>query len=301
MTHTLVLVGNPLPQGAEASATTILGAMDVPPIDGRILSIERASELTVENAEGRESFILAALREALPEVDFALMPSANRRKKLLCADMDATIVVGETIDELADAVGIKDEVAAITERAMRGELDFEQALDARVAMLAGLDALEIDRIAQTVTYMPGAEALVATMRAHGADCVLVSGGFDRVTNVVRNRLGFNHDRSNHLHVGEDGKLTGTVRKPIVDARTKRLLLDERAADGGIARADCLAIGDGANDCLMVEQAGMGIAYQAKPALKTVTDFHINHTDLRTALYFQGYSDATISDKVLAKH
>ena len=296
MTHTLVLVGDPLPQGAEANATTILAAYDASPIDGRVLSIERASELTVEGVTGRESTIVAALREALPEVDIALMPSENRRKKLLCADMDATIVVGETIDELADAVGIKDEVAAITERAMRGELDFEQALDARVAMLKGLAASEIDRVAQSLTYMPGAAALVATMRHHGADCVLVSGGFDRVTGVVRERLGFHLDRSNHLDVGSDQRLTGTVRKPVVGAETKRALLIERAESAGIPMEDCLAIGDGANDCLMVERAGMGIAYQAKPTLQSVTDLHINHTDLRTALYFQGYSDALIIEQ-----
>lgn len=296
MTHALVLVGDPLPQGAEASATVILSAFDVSPIDGRVLSIERASELTVEGVEGRESTIVAALREALPEVDIALMPSANRRKKLICADMDATIVVGETIDELADAVGIKEEVAAITERAMRGELDFEQALDARVAMLKGLAASEIDRVAQSLTYMPGAAALVATMRKHGADCVLVSGGFDRVTGVVRERLGFHLDCSNHLEVGSDGTLTGIVRKPVVGAETKRELLVERAKKAEIALEDCLAIGDGANDCLMVERAGMGVAYQAKPALKSVTDLHINYTDLRTALYFQGYTDALIIEK-----
>jgi len=296
MTHALVLVGDPLPQGAEASATVILSAFDVSPIDGRVLSIERASELTVEGVEGRESTIVAALREALPEVDLALMPSENRRKKLLCADMDATIVVGETIDELADAVGIREEVAAITERAMRGELDFEQALDARVAMLKGLAASEIDRVAQSLTYMPGAAALVATMRKHGADCVLVSGGFDRVTGVVRERLGFHLDRSNHLEVGSDGTLTGTVRKPVVGAETKRELLVERAKKAGIALEDCLAIGDGANDCLMVERAGMGVAYQAKPTLKSVTGLHINYTDLRTALYFQGFSDALIIEK-----
>ena len=297
MTHTLVLVGNPLPQGAEASATTILSALDVSPIDGRVLSIERASELIVEGVEGRESSIVAALREALPEIDIALMPSENRRKKLLCADMDATMVVGETIDELAEAAGIKDEVAAITERAMRGELDFEQALDARVAMLTGLAAAEVDRIAASLTYMPGAEALVATMRKHGAECVLVSGGFDRVTSVVRDYLGFNHDKSNTLDIGTDGKLTGSVRKPVVDAETKRSQLHEWAEKIGISLSDCLVIGDGANDCLMVEQAGMGVAYRAKPALKTVTNFHVNHTDLRSVLYFQGYSDALISEKL----
>jgi len=296
MTHALVLVGDPLPEGAEQSAATVLSAFDAAPTDGKILSIGRATELSVEGVEGRESTITAVIREALPEVDVALMPHTGRRKKLLCADMDATIVVGETIDELANAVGIKDEVAAITERAMRGELDFEQALDARVAMLKGLEAAQIDRVAQSLTYMPGADALVATMRRHDADCVLVSGGFDRVTSVVRDQLGFHMDKSNHLEVGVDGTLTGTVRKPIVGAQTKRDLLLERAAKSGIDPLDCLAIGDGANDCLMVKRAGMGIAYQAKPKLKTVTQFHIDFTDLRTALYFQGYSDSVISSK-----
>lgn len=297
MTHALVLVGNPLPEGAEESATTILSAFDASPIDGKILSVGRASELLVEGVEDRESTITAAVREALPEVDVALVPLANRRKKILCADMDATIVVGETIDELADAVGIKDEVAAITERAMRGELDFEQALDARVAMLKGLVATEIDRVAQSLIYMSGAAALVATMRQHEADCVLVSGGFDRVTSVVRETLGFHFDQSNHLEIGADETLLGTVRKPVVGAETKRSLLLDRAKKAGIEAAECLAIGDGANDCLMVERAGMGIAYQAKPKLKSVTNFHIDHTDLRTALYYQGYSDAVIIEKL----
>ncbi len=297
MTHTLVLVGQPLPEGTEASATTILSALDVSPVDGRVLSVGRASELIIEGVGDRESNIIAALREALPEIDIALMPSENRCKKLLCADMDATMVVGETIDELADAAGIKDKVATITERAMRGELDFEQALDARVEMMTGLVATEVDRIASSLMYMPGAAALVATMRKHGAECILVSGGFNRVTSVVRDHLGFNYDKSNILEIDSDGKLTGRVQKPVVDAETKRATLCERAEMLGIALSECLVIGDGANDCLMVEQAGMGIAYQAKPALKTVTNLHINHTGLRTALYFQGYSDALISEKL----
>lgn len=293
MTHALVLVGDPLPQGVEESATAILSAFDATPTDGRVLSAGRASELTIESVGDRRVTITAALREALPEIDLALVPLENRRKRLLCADMDATIVVGETIDELADALGIRDAVAAITERAMRGELDFEQALDARVAMLKGLAAAEIDRVAGSLTYMPGAAALVATMRKHGADCVLVSGGFDRITGIVKERLGFHIDRSNHLEVGDDDRLTGRVRKPVVGAETKRDLLKERAALSGIGAGDCLAIGDGANDCLMVEQAGMGIAYHAKPKLQGVADYQINYTDLRTALYFQGYADPLI--------
>ena len=293
MTHALVLVGDPLPQGVEESATAILGAFDATPTNGHVLSAGRASELTVEGVGVRGATISAALREALPGIDLALLPSENRRKRLLCADMDATIVVGETIDELADAVGIKDEVAAITERAMRGELDFEQALDARVAMLKGLEAEAIDRIAASLPYMPGADALVATMRKHGAECVLVSGGFDRITGIVREQLGFHIDRSNHLQVGDDNRLTGTVKKPVVGAETKRDLLIERAKAGGLPLSECLAIGDGANDCLMVEQAGMGIAYRGKPKLKGVAGYFIDFTDLRTALYYQGYSDALI--------
>lgn len=293
MTKVLILAGAPLAAGAEAVAADILGAFDATPVDGRILSAERASELTVEGTEERESLILAALREALPETDIALLPVENRRKRLLCADMDATIVVGETIDELADALGKKDAVAAITERAMRGELDFEQALDARVAMLAGLDAAEIDRIAATLTYSPGARELVATMRAHDAECVLVSGGFDRVTGVVREALGFTLDVSNHLEVAPDGRLTGTVRKPVVGADKKLETLSERLRMRRLSRDGAVAIGDGANDRAMIEAAGLGIAYRGKPALKAATPMHIDHTDLRTALYFQGFSDADI--------
>lgn len=293
MTHALILAGAPLAKGAESVATDILAAFDATPTDGRSLSAGRASELSVEGIGDRAATISAALREALPEIDIAILPAENRRKKLLCADMDATIVVGETIDELADALGKKTEVAAITERAMRGELDFEQALDERVAMLRGLDASEIDRIAATLTYSPGAAELVATMRAHGAECVLVSGGFDRVTGVVRETLGFSMDVANHLEVGSDGCLTGTARKPVVGADKKLETLLERVKTLRLSQDECVSIGDGANDLPMIEAAGLGIAYRGKPALRAATDVHINHTDLRTVLYFQGYSDADI--------
>jgi len=300
MPHILTLVGAPLPGGIEAAAADILGAFGLSPVSGRILSPDRAVELTLDGdpEEGGAREIADTLREALPEIDVALLPEENRRKRVLLADMDATMVVGETIDELAAALGKEAAVSAITERAMRGEIDFEAALDERVAMLAGLDATEIDRIAGTLTYSPGAGAFVRSMAAQGARCVLVSGGFHRVTGVVREALGFHTDRANHLEVGGDGRLTGTARKPVVDAATKLTTLRETALAAGVALADCLAIGDGANDRPMVEAAGLGIAYRAKPVLREAAAAQIDHTDLRTALYFQGYTDEEIADSIV---
>ena len=176
MPSILALVGDPLPDGAEGVAAGVLAAFALSPVSRRALSPGRASEMALDGEVEDARALAEALRAALPGVDVAVLPAEGRRKRVLLADMDATMVVGETIDELAAALGKEREVAAITERAMRGEVDFEAALDARVAMLAGLDAAEIDRIAGTLTYSPGAEALVRTMAAHGARCVLVSGG-----------------------------------------------------------------------------------------------------------------------------
>lgn len=299
MPHILTLVGAPLPTGAETVAADILGAFGLSPVSGRILSPDRALELTLDgdprDDEGDGARIADTLRQALPGIDIALLPEEGRRKRVLLADMDATMVVGETIDELAAALGRAAEVSTITERAMRGEIDFEAALDERVAMLAGLQATEIDRVADSLTYSDGAATLVQTMAAHGARCVLVSGGFDRITGVVGERLGFHADRANHLEIGTDGRLTGKARKPVVDATTKLATLRETALTEGVTLAECLSIGDGANDRQMVEAAGLGIAYRAKPVLKDAAAAQIDHTDLRTALYFQGYADEDFSE------
>ena len=296
MPHILTLVGAPLPAGVETVAAEILGAFGLSPVSGRVLSPDRALELTLDgDCEGNITAEIAdTLRQALPDIDIALLPQEGRRKRVLLADMDATMVVGETIDELAAALGKEADVSAITERAMRGEIDFEAALEERVAMLAGLEATAIDRVAESLTYSAGAETLVRTMAAHGARCVLVSGGFDRVTGVVRETLGFHADRANHLEVGGDGCLTGKARKPVVDAGTKLATLRETALAAGATLADCLAIGDGANDRQMVEAAGLGIAYRAKPVLREAAAAQIDHTDLCAALYFQGYADAEFS-------
>lgn len=295
MPHTVTLVGAPLPDGVEAVAAEIVGAFGLSPVAGRILSPGRALELTLDGEAEDAVRIADTLREALPEIDLAVLPEEGRRKRVLIADMDATMVVGETIDELAAALGKEAEVSAITARAMRGEIDFGAALDARVAMLGGLAATEIDRVAATLTYSGGAGALVRTMAAHGARCLLVSGGFDRVTGVVRETLGFHADRANHLEVGADGRLTGAVRRPVVDADTKLATLRETALATGAALAECLAIGDGANDRAMVAAAGLGIAYRAKPVLQQAAAARIDHTDLRAALYFQGYADGEITE------
>ena len=230
----------------------------------------------------------AALEGLLPKTDVIVQPEAGRAKRLLVADMDSTMITIECIDELADYAGIKPQIAEITERAMRGELDFEGALDARVALLKGLDAGVIDRChAERVRIMPGAKALVRTMRAHGARCVLVSGGFTVFADRVAQEIGFDRAVSNRLEIA-DGALLGTVTRPIVGAAAKRETLVAEAAELGIGHQDVLAVGDGANDIPMIELAGLGVAYHAKPKTAAAAGARIDHNDLTALLYAQGY-------------
>lgn len=230
-----------------------------------------------------------ALEGLLSDVDAIVQPSANRRKRLLVADMDSTMITIECIDELADYAGLRAEVAEVTERAMRGELDFEAALDARVALLKGLDETAIDRCrAERVRLTPGARTLVRTMRANGAYALLVSGGFTRFAGPVADEIGFDEQRSNILGV-EAGRLTGTVARPIVGAATKRDALLELAGSRGVALEATLAVGDGANDIPMIRAAGLGIAYHAKPATAAAADARIEANDLTALLYAQGYA------------
>jgi phosphoserine phosphatase len=232
-----------------------------------------------------------ALEAALDRVDVVIQPAEGRAKRLLVADMDSTMITIECIDELADYAGIKAEVAEVTERAMRGELDFEAALDARVALLAGLDAGVIDRCyAERVRIMPGAKPLVRTMRAQGGRAVLVSGGFTVFADRVAADIGFDRAHSNILIVA-DGKLAGTVARPIVGAATKRETLIAECAALGLDPAATLAIGDGANDIPMIEAAGLGVAYHAKPRTAAAAAARIAHGDLSALLYAQGYPRA----------
>lgn len=223
-------------------------------------------------------------------VDYAIVPVAHRRKRLLIADMDSTIIAQECLDEVADAVGIKPQVAAITARAMRGELDFAEALRERISLLRGLPETALAEVLeQRITLNPGARELVATMRSHGAFTILVSGGFTFFTGAVAARSGFNMHRGNTLEFS-GGKLTG-VAEPILGRETKRETLIAQAEALGVALADTLAVGDGANDLAMLEAAGLGVAYHAKPVVAARADVCIRHCDLRALLYVQGYSKA----------
>lgn len=246
-------------------------------------------EVAVDIPFAREAQGLAsALETALPHVDVAVQPSRGRAKRLLVADMDSTIITVECIDELADYAGLKEEVAAITEQAMQGALDFHQALAARVELLRGMAVATIDQCREErVRLTPGARTLVATMRANGARCVLVSGGFTRFAEPVARAVGFDHALANTLMV-EEGQLSGTVAEPIVDAEAKRICLEAEAAALGLEQWQVMAVGDGANDIPMLQAAGVGVAYRAKPAAAAAADVRIRHGDLSTLLYVQGY-------------
>jgi phosphoserine phosphatase len=229
----------------------------------------------------------AALEGAFAGVDVVVQPAAERAKKLLVADMDSTMITVECIDELADYAGIKPQIAEVTEAAMRGELDFAAALDARVALLNGLGADAIDRcLAERVQLMPGARTLILTMKARGATTILVSGGFTRFAQPVGEQIGFDRVIANELLI-EGGALTGAVAKPIVDSATKETTLLDGMAELGLPASATLAVGDGANDLAMIKQAGLGVAYHAKPIVAAAAGARIDHGDLTALLYAQG--------------
>ena len=224
---------------------------------------------------------------SLEDVDVVVQPDEPRWKRLLVSDMDSTIIGQECIDELADYAGLKDKVARITERAMQGELDFPASLRERVRLLTGLDQAELARcLDERVRITAGAETLVQTMRAGGASCLLVSGGFLSFAEPVAQTVGFDRVKANRL-VFAGGKLSGEVGDPIVDAMAKRDALVEVREQLGLAAEDVLAVGDGANDRLMIEEAGLGVAYRAKPALVEVADAELKHHGLDALLWVQG--------------
>lgn len=230
--------------------------------------------------------ISAATLAELP-VDFHAQLTEGRRKKLLVSDMDSTILTNETLDDIAEQAGIKDQIAAITARSMAGEIDFAQSLTERVAMLANLPEAALAAAFERLSYSPGAATLVATMRAQGAYTALVSGGFKYFTSKVGAKLGFDVDLANELEIS-DGRLTGRIAGPILDADTKLNTLTRLAEERQIARQDTVTVGDGANDVPMLRAAGLGVAYYGKPVVRKAIPCQVNHTDLTTLLYFQGY-------------
>lgn len=290
--HALVFVASPENKPAYREALLMLGRValnrKLPPPD--VLSGWESAEWIYPEVDGELRQEAAAAVAEMP-VDWALVPVEGRKKKLLVADMDSTIINVECLDELADFAGIKAEIAEITERAMKGELEFEPALRERVGKLKGLALEALQKTYdERVRLNPGAKTLVKTMAAHGARCVLVSGGFTFFTARVAEAAGFHANRANVLL--DDGRtLTGLVKEPILGRAAKHEALHSEAKVLGVTERDALAIGDGANDLDMIKAAGLGIAYRAKPLVAAEAHARIDHMTLEAALFFQGYRRA----------
>lgn len=298
MKYTLTLIGNnasPLRDEHVDAAAACLPAPAAPdwlaPALACDLSFEAGDGKTIE-AHLRARFEGARIDLAVQAVDRA---GNGRRKMLLVADMDSTIIQQECIDELAAELGIKPQIAAITERAMRGEIAFEPALRERVGLLKGLAVASLEKVyAERIVETPGGRALTATMRAHGATCALVSGGFTFFTERVAKAVGFNCNQANTL-IFQDGKLTGEVAEPILGRSAKIEALVGLRDELKLAPHDTMAVGDGANDLGMIGEAGLGVAFHAKPVVAEAADARIDHGDLTALLYLQGYRQSEIRD------
>jgi phosphoserine phosphatase len=293
MAYVAILISNPADPAVDSA---LLGKVaDALPHAGaaRWLTSGIAADIPFARPDAPLTEITARLRAVIGErpVDMAVLPEAFRRKRLLLADMDSTMIEQECIDELAAFVGLKDKVSAITARAMRGEIAFEPALRERVALLKGLPLTVVDEIiAKHITLMPGGRTLVATMKANGAHTALVSGGFSVFTGPIGRMIGFDEDRSNILEV-EEGKLAGLVRDPILGKEAKQERLIALRSEQGLRPEETMAVGDGANDLAMLGEAGLGVALHAKPAVAAAADARIDNGDLTALLYLQGYRAA----------
>ena len=280
------------PANPALDSTVLDGARAILPKAGQARWLWDEVAADIPFGDGSEDIAATAkrLREAREDlpIDIVVQPVQARRKKLFLADMDSTMIGQECIDELADFAGLKAHVAAITERAMRGEIEFEPALRERVALLKDLPVTVVDEVlASRITLTPGGRTLVQTMRAHGAYTCLVSGGFTLFTSKVAELVGFQENRANELHV-TDGKLTGTVAEPILGKAAKLATLVELRESFDLDNLDTMAVGDGANDLAMIQAAGLGVAYHAKPTVAAAAAARIDYGDLTALLYAQGY-------------
>jgi phosphoserine phosphatase len=296
MAYVATLIAHP--DRPELDGATLAAAADAlpHPAAATILAPGIAADIPFARPDAPLADMTARLRASLAgrPLDVAVQPVAHRRKRLLLADMDSTMIAQECIDELADFAGLKEHVAAITARAMRGEIAFEPALRERVALLKGLPVTVVDEVIRTrLTLVPGGRELVGTMRAAGGYCALVSGGFTLFTGPVGRMIGFDEDRSNILDVA-DGRLAGTVREPILGKEAKLAALVELRGRLGLAREETMAVGDGANDLAMLGEAGLGVAIHAKPAVAAAAHVRIDHGDLTALLYLQGHARDTFA-------
>lgn len=291
MTHVLTLVAAPATAPLTADLIALaedgLRAAGAAPRGREWLAAETACDIAFTGVLTQS--LDAALADRLSDqpLDLAMQPATGRRKGLLIADMDSTIVTAETLDELAAKAGFGTEVSAITARAMAGELDFAGALRERVAMLAGLPLQFLDETRDEITLTSGARALVQTMKQHGAVTALVSGGFTHFTDWVRSACGFDRAHANRLAVA-DGHLAGSVIEPILDRHSKLRTLQALCAENSLPLEAACAVGDGANDLDMLAAAGLGVAFHGKPKVRAAAPFRVDHTDLTALLYFQGY-------------
>lgn len=253
------------------------------------LADDEACDIYVDSSCTLDEIRVAAAK-ALEEIgcDFFVQEDDNRKKKLLISDMDSTIINQECIDEIADKLGIKDKVSSITESAMNGEIDFNQSLKQRVALLKGVSEVQLNEVLNNdISLTQGAHTLVQTMKKNGAKSVLVSGGFTFFTSNIGSMVGFDENFANILEI-KNGVLTGNVIEPILSAKSKLEIMNDKITEHNIEAKDVVAVGDGANDLMMLEAAGLGFAYHAKQAVQDKTQFHVNHCDLTALLYAQGY-------------
>jgi len=291
VTHVATLISNPARPALDHAAIAIAVGVMATAQDTHILDPGIAVDIPFTPDGASDKAIADRLRAALPAlpIDVVVQPLASRRKRLFVADMDSTMIGQECVDELADYFGLKPHVAAITERAMRGEIAFEPALRERVALLKGLPVAVIDEVIEKrIALTPGGRTLVATMKRNGAHTCLVSGGFTLFTDRIATMIGFEENRGNVL-LTDNGKLTGRVAEPILGREAKLATLIELRGRLGLTAADTLAVGDGANDLAMIEAAGLGVAYHAKPKVAAAAHARIDHGDLTALLYLQGYA------------